>query len=441
MTGTLNPGHRLRTADGREITVEEFLGAGGQGEVYRVRLDAAGPPVHKALKWYYAQAATDQQHMIVEELVGRGFDDDRFLWPQALVVTERGGLGYLMDLLPPAFEGLPALFRREVKVGYRELLTACVHLVEAYRTLHSKGIAYRDISYGNVLFDPANGDVLVCDNDNAIVEGHDSGVQGTMEFMAPELVRDDPDAKPCTQTDLHSLAVLLFMMLMNHHPLEGALEHRIRCLDEKAKQRLYGEDPVFVYDPSDPRNRPVPGVHDTIIATWQAAPAPVRDLFVRAFTEGLRRPEARVRESQWREVLSQARDHVMPCRACGRQNVYGPGTACWMCGTALTPPPSVELTTAAPRVTRTVLLPPDGRIYEHHLHAEPDRHDYTAVLAEVAEHPRVPGRHGLRNLTTAAWTARRPDGTTAEVPPGRSIDLADGVRLTLGNAEAVLRTG
>ena len=40
--------------------------------------------------------------------------------------------------------------------------------------------------------------------------------------MAPEIVRGQ--AKASTETDLFSLAVLLFYMLFMHHPLEGARE-------------------------------------------------------------------------------------------------------------------------------------------------------------------------------------------------------------------------
>ena len=127
-----------------------------------------------------------------------------------------------------------------------------------------------------MFFDPASGDILVCDNDNAVVDGRQAGIEGTMEFMAPELVRADPGATPCTQTDLHSLAVLLFMMLMNHHPLLGAREYHIRLFDESAQALLYGREPVFIFDPADESNRPVPGYHETVLATGDAAPGSLR---------------------------------------------------------------------------------------------------------------------------------------------------------------------
>jgi serine/threonine protein kinase len=439
MTGMLTPDAQLTTGSGEEVTVVAFIGDGGQGEVYQVRHRGA----IRALKWYFPASATDVQQAIVEDLVARKFGDDRFLWPLAVVTGD--GFGYLMKLRPPNFAGLPSLFRREVRIKPRELVTACIHLVEAYRALHSQGIAYRDISQGNVFFDPATGDILVCDNDNAVIDGRQAGIAGTMAFMAPELVRADPGAIPSTQTDLHSLAVLLFMMLMNHHPLEGAREYRIRLFDASAQAQLYGREPIFVFDPADDSNRPVHGYHDTVLATWAAAPRSLRELFTTAFTDGLREPGLRIREGQWRDALSAVRDMIIACQRCARQNMTDPAElgrrCCWSCGTRLNPPPVIQVTTANPPLTRTIAVAPGVRVFSHHLTPDPPRHDFTAPAAAaiVSEHPRVPGRLGLKNLTGGAWTVRRPDGSSGEIPPGRSIEISPGTRIQLGAAVAVIR--
>jgi hypothetical protein len=202
---------------------------------------------------------------------------------------------------------------------------------------------------------------------------------------------------------------------------------------------------VFVFDPADDSNRPVPGYHDTVLATWDAAPGSLRTLFIRAFTDGLRQPGRRVRETQWRDALSAVRDLIISCPRCGRQNMTDPdeigSRSCWSCGTLLTLPPVVQVTTVNPARTRTIVLAPSARIYSHHLTPDPPRHDFTAAAAAavVVEHPRVPGRLGLRNLTAGAWTARRPDGSSVEIPPGRSIDIIAGTRIQLGTAAAEIR--
>ncbi|WP_406441604.1 protein kinase [Streptomyces sp. NBC_01613] len=450
VNGMLAPGQTLVTEEGEKLKVADMFGSGGQGEVYRVRTRKG----ERALKWYYPQLADGRQRQILEGLIGCGWSDDRFLWPQTVVVDADGklpGFGYLMDVRPERFHDLPALFRRDPALAattQRTLVMAALHTVEAYRALHGKGIAYRDINWGNIFFDPHTGDVLVCDNDNAVFEGESAGVAGTMDFMAPELVRGERGAQPGIQSDLHSLAVLLFLLLMNHHPLEGAQALQIRCMDENARKKLYGTDPVFLYDPNDKRNRPVPEEQQTVVATWGALPPTLRELFVETFTEGLKDPNRRVREGTWLTALSEVLDTICTCASCGRQNLTepdGPAPQCWgqNCRRPLTLPPRLQLTTGTAMMrskSRSVRLGPQARLYAHHLAVEAERHDFSAVVAQVTEHPKQRGRFGITNRSQNSWTARRSDGSVHDVDPGRTVALSTGLQLEFGGgAEAVVR--
>ncbi|MGK5637165.1 protein kinase domain-containing protein [Streptomyces sp. URMC 126] len=440
MSGMLDVGDRLTTDSGDDVEVTGMLGSGGQGEVYRVRT----PHGDKALKWYFPSCATPEQRKIVEELVSRDFDDRRFLWPHAVVTGGGSGFGYLMDIRPDRFRSLPDLFRRRLRTTPTALVTAGLNTVGAYQTLHSRGIAYRDISGGNIFFDPANGDVLVCDNDNAVVEGEASGISGTMEFMAPELVRGDPGAIPGTQTDLHSLSVLLFMLLMNHHPLKGRAELAIRCLDEAAEKKLYGRNPVFVFDPDDGSNAPDPQEQSTVLATWGVLPPVLRTLFVRNLTQGLRDPSRRVRETEWCDALRAVRDTIVDCAGCGRQNMTEPTSVrardCWYCRSTLVLPPRLVITTAMLKDERHLRLRRSARVHAHHLRDEPATYDYgdDTVVAELVEHPQKPGRFGLANRSATTWSARRSDGTAQDVAPGRTVPLRSGLEIDLGGARAVV---
>ncbi len=116
-----------------------------------------------------------------------------------------------------------------VNTTFRALATAGFYLADGYFQLHVGGMCYRDISFGNVFLEPGNGEVLICDNDNVAVDGDtNSGVLGTLRFMAPEIVRGQ--ALSDRKTDLFSLSVLLFYMFMFHHPLEGKTRSRYSCL-------------------------------------------------------------------------------------------------------------------------------------------------------------------------------------------------------------------
>ncbi|MEJ7709399.1 MAG: hypothetical protein WKF84_05960 [Pyrinomonadaceae bacterium] len=287
MEQILKEGQSVRTEpSGLTCTAEELLGAGGQGEVYKARL--GGEAV--ALKWFFPQMATPEQRAAIEMLVRKGTPSEHFLWPLEVATDPQvPGFGYVMQLRPARFKNIVDLMKRRIEPTFRALSTAGFNLAQNYLLLHSQGLCYRDISFGNAFFDPDSGDVLICDNDNVAVDGADTlGVLGTPRFMAPEVVRGV--ARPSTQTDLFSLSVLIFYMLVVHHPLEGKKETEIKCLDLPAMTKLYGTEPVFIFDLVDKSNAPVPGVHDNALAFWRIYPQALRDIFTRAFTDGLRDP-------------------------------------------------------------------------------------------------------------------------------------------------------
>ena len=95
-------------------TVEQFLGAGGQGEVYKASL--SGRPI--ALKWYFKQTATPEQRTALDILVKRGAPNDRFLWPIELAsARDVPGFGYLMLLREPGYKSIVDLMKRRVEIG------------------------------------------------------------------------------------------------------------------------------------------------------------------------------------------------------------------------------------------------------------------------------------------------------------------------------------
>ncbi|MGH2350064.1 MAG: protein kinase domain-containing protein [Chloroflexota bacterium] len=438
MNEILKPGQMVRTApSGMECRVEALLGGGNQGEVYRATL--AGAPV--ALKWYLPAAATAEQRAALEGLVKTGPPTGRFLWPMELAeAPDVPGCGYVMPLREARYKGIVDLMKRRIEPTFRTLATAGLHLSDSYLQLHAKGFCYRDISFGNVGFDPDTGDVLICDNDNVGVDGQaKGGVLGTPRFMAPEVVRGE--ALPSTQTDLFSLAVLLFYMFMVHHPLEGAREAAVKCLDLPAMTRLYGTEPLFIFDPADASNRPVPGCHDNALAFWPIYPRFLRDLFTRAFTDGIRDPQhGRVRESEWRAAMVRLRDSLVYCPHCTVENFYdaaalresgGRPGVCWSCGADLHLPPRIRIG------KHVVLLNHDAQLFPHHVDDQ-RLYDFSRPAAAMAQHPTDPRIWGLKNLSDDKWVVIGGDGAK-DVAPGRSVTLALGTRIHFGKVEGEIR--
>ena len=432
MDQILKPDQKVRTTTTRkECRVEKYLGGGGQGEVYQATLD--GKPV--ALKWYYPASATPEQQKALETLVRMGPPSDRFLWPTELAAaTSTPGFGYVMPLRDRRFRSIVDLMKRRIEPSFRALATAGLELSHSYLQLHAKGLCYRDISFGNAFFDPDTGEILICDNDNVAVDNQArSAVYGTPRFMAPEIVRGE--AVPGTQTDLFSLAVLLFYMFVMHHPLEGKKELEIKCLDLPAMKKLYGTEPLFIFDPVDSSNEPDRQYHRNAVAFWTVYPRFLRDLFTKAFTEGIKDPQhGRVRESNWRAVMVRLRDSIIYCTHCNAENFHDPDAPsdevrlCWSCRHGLRLPPRV-------RIGRNfVMLNHDTMLFAHHVDEE-KKYDFTQPVAAVTKHPSDPSIWGLKNLSIQTWSATNQRGEVKDVSPGRSVSLALGMRINFGHAE------
>ena len=418
---------------GGVIKVDTLLGEGGQGKVWRAFDD--GKPA--AVKIYHAHTAGSEQQRALERLVDKGPPAPQFLWPAAMVRDARSGAyGYVMPLREPRFHAFEDYMARRIRPSMRALLAAGAQLAKAFLSLHAKGLSYCDISFANIFLDPKTGDVCICDNDNVDITGAEAGgVLGTPQFMAPETVRGD--ARPSADTDRHSLAVLLFYLLYGGHPLDGRREAQIHCFDLPAREQLYGSKPLYIWDPNDDSNRPVPGIHDNPIVFEAIWPQRLKDLFLASFTDGLRYPKKRVLESRWRKAFLEAMDNLWLCR-CGAENFRSSAQLsdiaeqyCWKCKERLVPPPRIKIGKSV------VLLNRATRLFGRHLGAHGDAAD--EAVAEVAPHPTRSDVFGLRNLTGETWTLTTSDDSKAEVPPGRAAPVVTGNRIHFGRLTGEIR--
>lgn len=421
--------------------VKKFLGGGAQGEVYQVNLNGQT----LALKWYFPHYLQQDKGLRqrLEKITHSGAPSDRFLWPLDLVTApDSAGFGYIMPLREVRFKGLVDLVTRRVETTFYSLVTAAFELAYHYRLLHAAGLCYRDIAFGNVFFDPATGEVRICDNDNVDTNNTPGPVGGTPRFMAPEIVSSG--AQPNEESDLFSLAVLLFYLLINHHPLEGKRESEIRCFDAAAMTRLYGRQALFIFDPHDASNRPVPGEHDNALIFWPLYPQFLRDLFTQAFTVGIQNePPGRVRELTWCSALLRLRDAIFDCRQCHSQNFYdadalrdGRLLTCWSCQQRVELPPRLRIQHEHER--QIIMLNHDTKLYPHHLDGNRP-FDVGEAVAAVSQHPTDPARWGLQNLSAERWVATMRNGAVREVPPGRSLTLATGTLIHFGRSEGEIR--
>jgi DNA-binding helix-hairpin-helix protein with protein kinase domain len=432
----LAPGQRVRAEiSGTELEVIRKLGEGTQGEVYLVESSAG----YQAVKWYKPEQATVDQRAAILYLVRSGppygAAGKRFIWPRDLV-TRAGSsqFGYLMDRIDTRrFAELGECWAHLKPVpNFSALCEISYQLANSYRALHLSGHCYRDISAGNLMFDPVTGDILICDNDNVGVNRQSqSQVWGTMEYMAPEIVRGEAD--PSTQTDLHSLAVLLFYLWVWHHPFHGEREYNFHCWDIPAKKKVYGVSPVFVFDPKDRSNSlPADPDYETARERWEYCPPVLRETFIRAFSEGLASPDRRVTEGEWQNLFSGMKDTIAACHHCRAENFYTPGSTCWHCHHPLAAPPFINLRRSSCDIRIALSL--GTTIRRRHITSSSPEEDGSEIIGTVVAHPAIAGAAGLRNNARLAWRCTFHGGKSVEVPPGRAVPLNDGTEVWVDGA-------
>jgi serine/threonine protein kinase len=422
-------------------TVGEFLGSGGQGEVYRAIMGNHSV----ALKWYYpayiSQDVTLRKRL--DRAVSYGPPNDKFLWPTAIMVDKEDeglGFGYVMQLRETGYKNIVDLMKRRIFPSFRALATAGLELADSFYQLHAKGLSYRDISFGNVFFNPDTGSILICDNDNVVVNGEtQGGVLGTPSFMAPEVVRGEQ--LPNTQTDLYSLAVLLFYMLLVHHPLDGKREAEIRCLDLPAKTKLYGKEPIFIFDPNDESNRPVAGYQDNALIFWAIYPLFLRDRFIKAFTIGLHDPHERIKETIWRAEMVRLRDSIIYCQHCNAENFYdasalkasgGKPSNCWSCHAPLQTPPRIRIG------KNIIMLNFDTKLFPHHVD-EQSPYNFSQPISEIVYDPQNPTEWKLNNLSGTNWFITTTEGEVKTIEPNVSLVVKNGLKVNFGKTEGEIR--
>ena len=425
-----------------DYVIKKKLGEGGQGAVFLVE----GPTGPMALKWYNQIQSKPDQRKAIEYLIGepppKGIAGKRFIWPQD-IATEHGTdrFGYLMALIETnRFAELGDIQAKKKQVpDYPTLAEISFQIANSYRALHLSGHCYRDISRGNVLFDPKTGEVLICDNDNIGIDNQGScAIWGTWEYIAPELITDK-SKNPSTKTDLHSLAVLLFNLWMWHHPLHGKMEYDIHSWDLFAKKKVYGASPVFVFDPSDSSNR-LPDEYKTCRKKWDACPSEIKNLFTKAFTVGLKDPGSRVTEGEWQEAFLRLKDGAISCQKCKAACLWESSKTnftCWYCNSLVHLPPKLQISRT--NGAHQILLGKDIRILQIHLDSKFDKDDSQNIIGQVVQNPTNPNIWGIRNLSKSNWVATFVDGKTLEILPQQAVPMADGLKLNIGNSIAIIK--
>ncbi len=450
----LQPGARLRSSDGRRTgEVQGLLGQGGQGAVYRVQF--ANQTL--ALKWYHVQYLEADPGLVkrLTKAIDRGAPDGRFLWPLELVYIDgQASFGYLMPLRSASCVGMISLLAppsERIVLPLRKRLAVCLNIARSFYALHARGFCYQDVNFGNIFLFERTGEVLICDNDNVNIDGADASIYGTKKFMAPEVVRRD--SLPNTRTDLYSMAVMFHYVLMGWHPLEGAREYAIDLLGTDDELKIYGTEPLFMFDRTDTSNAAVLPYHGSIVKRWLSLTPELRALFHRSFERGLADPYSRVVESEWIGLFESLEHATFECPQCHYEHaatieVTGYSKAAELSAERLaerSSATSLAGTAIAQCVHCAVAIrnPPLLKIGRKLCVLEADRVIPNTILGNesapswessgiVERHPFREGATGIRNLSESDWLVTPLDEHDIVVKPGETVGILDGLKIDFG---------
>lgn len=430
-------GDKIKLTNGDEITVKSKIGEGGQGAVYKVLYSGK----EYALKWYLPnylkglKPNCDRFYSNLERNVTSGSPSDAFLWQKAIAITGKHskGFGYIMDLRPQKYEEFTKFIKAKVHFASTEaVINAAINVVEAFQSLHRKGLSYQDLSPGNFFINPDDGDVMICDNDNVAPNGENLGVGGTPGYIAPEVILGQD--KPSTNTDLFSLSVILFELFFLSHPLEGANCCKYPCLTRQIERQLYAESPMFVMGKNN-SNPPVKGVHSNLICLWPVYPTFLHDAFQKAFGDGLKDANKRLSESAWKDVLYRLLDNSVFCPNCHEINfadmAQGGALQCTV--------PSCRKKCVVPFRACTgkyeIVAGKGKQISEYHT-AYGKREK---TVGTFMESKKTPGVFGIRNDSQDIWNVTYPGKLATPYAPGKVVTMIPNTVIEVGNKQIQIK--
>ena len=419
----LSPGQVINSAYGSPIKVIKELGRGGQGIVYLVEYNGK----QKALKWYHAGVLNDPKAFYenLKNNVNRTAPDKIFLWPETITEIKDGVFGYLMDLRPPEYVELAEILASSDKniSSFRAAVEACIQITVAFMKLHNIGYSYQDLNDGNFFINLKTGDTLICDNDNVAPNGKATGILGKIGYMAPEIVLGNGKVLPDQNTDRHSLAAIIFAILLTNNPLEGKRYFSAPVMSKEIQYDIYGEHPIFMFDPHTEINRPNPKFQKHTIDIWNCFPKYMKDAFVSALgQEALKKPQARMREAEWMNVLCRFRSDIVTCPKCknGTFLQNSSSTKCDRCGYTIPIMHQIKLPKYVMAVSR------GARIYRCQLGVCNDSEVLEPVGAVVSK-PGDPSVLGYMNMVNKILTVITPSGKRTSVSPRGIVPFNKGL--------------
>lgn len=427
--------------NGLTYTLIESIGKGGQAKVWKVRDEAS--------KKFYAckEYKRDPKNVRanIEDLIRIGAIKDNngntlnsIIMPLTIIDCAGNSFAYIMELVD--LKDYTTLKKAWSQPGKYPTPFAICNIVKNFayffERLHlGHGLCYKDVNEGNIFFNPKSGDIKIIDNDNIGLASKQT-IKGTPHYMAPEVILGKaPDAT----SDRFSFAVFMYRLLVGGYPFEGPYtdsycrKHDILLNDPEAAKELLGNNPVFVWHPTDKRNA-ITGYTDAQhrgqAACWKRLPQVVKDLFMKTFVTNISAARAaeRTTDVAWRKTFETLEKNLITCPFC-KARTFAEAAECFECEKSL--PKAKAVTPKFHRVTVTVLSAGEDKkqislsLGTTITGDKVSKNLASENLLQILYNERSQ-KIGAKNLSRSAWTVATADGRKVTCEPGKVVALEVG---------------
>lgn len=319
----------MNVVDSKNVSYEvlEKLGEGSQGVTFLLK---NRKHIVKLFNQSFDDNATKSK---INFLINLGLDKKVFAIPLRQVTQPKNG--YIAEFA----SGMLPLSSLKLGTGNTNLAewylssgglwkryNVLIRLAALIRALHSKGLAYCDLSPNNVFIsERTDSDIIfLIDLDNLRYKTSIVNNIYTPFYGAPEVISNK--APNTTMSDSFSFAVLAYELLTLNHPLIG--DYVSEGEPELEEEALAGRLP-WVDHSEDNTNR-----RSTGLPSEKVMPEKLLNLFRRNFEQGLNNPFERPSMAEWFDMLNLALNELLKCGnpICSLLYPFNNSKECSFCG-------------------------------------------------------------------------------------------------------------
>jgi serine/threonine protein kinase len=239
---TVYPGQKIR-----HYVLEEWIGEGGFGSVWRARDSKLECDV--AVKIPRRELSPEDTVRFIEEA---RVSAQLRKHPNIVSVHEADWEADTAFIVSDYIDGLSLDARLdESRIPFNESAELLITICNAIHHAHDEGIIHRDLKPDNILLDrsgvPHITDFGLAMRESQIHATVSGRITGTAAYMSPEQARGESDSADC-RSDIFSLGIVFFELLTGEKPFRGSVQHILRQITSTEPPRPRSFDPRIPAD-------------------------------------------------------------------------------------------------------------------------------------------------------------------------------------------------